>query len=386
MPKCLDTGETPVLQMKLLLTTDTIGGVWTYAMELARALAPRDVQIALATMGDPLSPDQRRQVATLDHVTVFESQYKLEWQPDPWSDVHAAGQWLLEIEYRFHPDVVHLNGYAHGALPWRSPALVVAHSCVCSWWQAVKGEPAPPEWDRYRAAVRDGLRSVDAVVAPSAAMLAALEQAHGPLPPSRVIYNGRDSSPFRASWKEPFIFSAGRMWDDAKNLAAMARVAPQLSWPVYVAGDGADGLTPENLHSLGRLDPASLAHWLSRASIYALPARYEPFGLSILEAALSGCALVLGDIPSLHEIWSNAALYVAPDDDAALAKTLDRLITDPDARRDLAARAAARARRYTVQRMGRAYLDLYRQLSGGSPDIFAASNATTAERICECGS
>ena len=42
---------------------------------------------------------------------------------------------------------------------------------------------------------------------------------------------------------------------------------------------------------------------MARASIYALPARYEPFGLSILEAALSGAALVLGDIPSLREVW-----------------------------------------------------------------------------------
>ena len=39
--------------------------------------------------------------------------------------------------------------------------------------------------------------------------------------------------------------------------------------------------------------------WFARAGIYALPAVYEPFGLSVLEAALSGCALVLGDIPSL---------------------------------------------------------------------------------------
>jgi glycogen synthase len=166
----------------------------------------------------------------------------------------------------------------------------------------------------------------------------------------------------------------------------MARIAPQLSWPVYVAGDGAGDLPRENLQSLGHLDPAALAQWLSRAAIYALPARYEPFGLSILEAALSGCALVLGDIPSLREIWSNAALYVAPDDDAAVARTLDRLIADTDARRDLAARSAARARRYTVDRMGEGYLDLYRQLSGSSPNVFAADHATTAERICECGS
>ena len=59
---------------------------------------------------------------------------------------------------------------------------------------------------------------------------------------------------------------------------------------------------------------------MGRAAIYALPARYEPFGLSILEAALSGCALVIGDIPSLREIWADAALFVPSDGhDAPLA-------------------------------------------------------------------
>ena len=57
---------------------------------------------------------------------------------------------------------------------------------------------------------------------------------------------------------------------------------------------------------LGSLSPRALAAWLARAAIYCLPARYEPFGLSVLEAALSGCALVLGDIPSLREIWDDA--------------------------------------------------------------------------------
>jgi glycogen synthase len=59
------------------------------------------------------------------------------------------------------------------------------------------------------------------------------------------------------------------------------------------------------------------ADWYARASIYALPARYEPFGLSALEAALSGCALILGDIPSLREVWLEAAPYVSPDDESA---------------------------------------------------------------------
>ena len=46
----------------------------------------------------------------------------------------------------------------------------------------------------------------------------------------------------------------------------------------------------------GQLTTAEVRNVINTASIYALPARYEPFGLSILEAALSGCALVLGDI------------------------------------------------------------------------------------------
>jgi hypothetical protein len=54
---------------------------------------------------------------------------------------------------------------------------------------------------------------------------------------------------------------------------------------------------------LGPLEASELAGWMHRAAIYALPARYEPFGLSALEAAQAGCALVLGDLSSLREVW-----------------------------------------------------------------------------------
>ena len=44
--------------MKILMTADTVGGVWTYALELAGALAPHGVEVALATMGRRLSSAQ----------------------------------------------------------------------------------------------------------------------------------------------------------------------------------------------------------------------------------------------------------------------------------------------------------------------------------------
>jgi glycosyltransferase involved in cell wall biosynthesis len=203
------------------------------------------------------------------------------------------------------------------------------------------------------------------VIAPSQSMLTSLEEHYGPLPAGRVIHNGltKVSTP---AVKEQFVLSAGRLWDEAKNIAALERVAPLLSWPIYVAGEDVHqgrGVTgSRGLRSLGRLSQTELGGWMARAAIYALPARYEPFGLSALEAAQSGCALVLGDIASLREVWGEAAVFVPPDDTEALAAALQTLIEDEGRRRSLAGLAREQARRYTPERMAGSYLKAYSEL------------------------
>ncbi len=371
------------------MTTDTVGGVWAYALELISALGRGGVQVALATMGAPLDADQRRQVERLHGLEVYESDYKLEWMDDPWRDVLEAGQWLLDLEQLVRPDVVHLNGYAHGALPWQAPRLVVGHSCVLSWWRAVKGEDAPPEWDTYRHQVRRGVQAADAVVAPSIAMLVALDRHYGPLRNARVISNARAGYSFRYAQpyrKEPFVFAAGRLWDEAKNIAALERVARSLSWPVYVAGNqlhpnGSPQQGLSSVHPLGCLDVGEVAAWMKRASIYCLPARYEPFGLSVLEAALCGCALVLGDIPSFRELWDGAAVFVPLDDDEALRAALQGLINDPAQRQALAERARDRATLYPPNRMAASYLEVYQELTASHAQQRAQHTAVRLDSL-----
>lgn len=350
----------------VLMTADTVGGVWTYAMELCAALAPANVHVVLATMGGPLSDDQWRTARALENVTLEQSHFLLEWMASPWLDVDRAGRWLRALARRYQPDIVHLNGYAHAALPFDAPVLVVAHSDVLTWWKAVHGESAPHSWDRYRENVRAGLHAADLVVAPTAAMLRALEDTYGGLAHTRVIANGRQAEQFAPGPKTPMILSSGRLWDEAKNIQALCRAAPGLRWPICVAGpdrapNGGETLLA-GVHTLGVLAPGELATWMERAAIYAHPARYEPFGLSVLEAALSGCALVLGDIDTLREVWGDAALYVAPDDIHALRAALDMLIDQVPLRRELAASAARRARRYTAGSMAAQYLALYESL------------------------
>jgi glycogen(starch) synthase len=351
------------------MTADTVGGVFSYCLTLARSLAE---PIALATMGGPLSTDQRRELAALEHVEVVESRFKLEWMDDPWDDLLRASQWLEELAWRFRPRLVHLNQYAFSTLRWRAPTVVVGHSCVLSWWRAVHGVEAPAAWQRYRELVKEGLGAAGRVVAPSQAMLSSLGGDYGPLPNARVIWNGCAPERFRPGNKQPLVLAAGRLWDEAKNLAALERVAARLPWTVQVAGEPRrphETQTPtppfdSRVERLGHLNSAQMAQALSDAAIYALPARYEPFGLSILEAALSGCALVLGDIPSLRELWDGVARFVDPEDDAALEEALSQLIHDDVGRQRAGEAARARAQRFSPAAMAEAYQALYRELLG----------------------
>lgn len=351
--------------MKVLISTDTVGGVLTYTTELAAALAAAGDEVVVATMGPRLRREQRRLLPG----GVHESGFRLEWMEEPWGEVDAAGEWLLALEREERPDVVHLCSYAHGVLPFAAPKVLVAHSDVLSWWRAVHGSEAPAQWDAYRERMGGGLAGADAVVAVTEAMRAELERDHD-LDPARttVIYNGT-STGSSADKKQELILGSGRFWDEAKNLAALDAAAEGLAWPVIVAGDLGGGGCPEHAWSTGVLSPADLSDLRGRASIYAAPALYEPFGLGILEAARSGCALVLGDIPSLRELWDDAAVFVDPDDHSALHDVLGTLIAAPGLRADLAAEARRRAADFSIERTAQSYRRLYEALVASAKEV-----------------
>lgn len=372
----------------ILMTTDTIGGVWTYAIELARGLSERGVHITLAAMGEEPSERQLAEAASIERLQLEARPYALEWMDDPWEDLAEAAGWLYGLARRHRPDLVHLNTLAHGSLEWQAPVITVGHSCVVSWFESVKGEAAPDEWGRYRDLVTNSLRSSDMVVAPSATMMQALQRHYGPFLDTRVVYNGRrpqdfspqqDSSPARGSspgearadGPSAGVLTAGRLWDEGKNVRAVTEAASKIQCPVYVAGSQThpDGGTIElaGVEVLGHLEPEELASWYARSTIYALPARYEPFGLTALEAALAENALVLGDIATLREIWGDAALFVDPENPDELAETVNELVADPERRQWLAERARCRALQLSAEAMVDRYMELYREMNVDQP-------------------
>jgi glycogen synthase len=361
-------------QINVLMTTDTVGGVWTYCVELCRSLLNYNVQFTLVTAGAKMQQWQKEEIQALQNVTVFETTYKLEWMNDPWNDVNVCGELLLELEEQLEPDIVHLNSFSFGSLPFKSLTIVIAHSDVYSWWKAVHGQTPPAEWKTYYQRVRNGITGVDLVIAPSRFMFDAIKDIYVDDIEGIVIYNGRNERLFCTAKKKPVVFCMGRLWDEAKNISLVTAAASNINYKIRIAGDNKfdtfqASIENNNVTLLGKLSTSQIANELSTASIYLLPAKYEPFGLSALEAALSGCALVLADIPSLQEIWDDAAVYVDPNNPEELAEKVNSLMGNESLLKNYAAKALSKAKKYSAEIMAENYLSLYERILTQTPSL-----------------
>ncbi len=347
------------------MTADTVGGVWTYSMDLISILADAGIHVHLFTSGVPLSNAQRDEVADRKNLTLYESGFKLEWMDHPWHDIEFSGWQLLEMERRLKPDLIHLNSYSYASLPFKSPVIVVAHSDVFSWWFSVRKSLPGPEWQEYFRRVKEGIRAADCVVAPSQSMMGMLGAIYGTPADARVIYNARDVAKCEVVPKQNVVMSAGRLWDEAKNIRQLAYASDRIKAPVKIAGELKlidEYAKFDNIRLLGKLNGTDVREEMASSLIYAAPARYEPFGLCILEAAMCGCALVLGNIPSLKELWKDNALYVDTDNAEALASTCNRLLDNPELAIEYGNRAKAHSTVYALEKMGAHYVELYDEL------------------------
>ena len=267
--------------MRVLLTADTVGGVWTYARELATGLVRRGAQVTLVSFGHMPEPRQLEWMEGLRNLDFRPTAFRLEWMQDSAEDIAASSEYLLNVIRETRPDLLHLNQYCYGALDVDVPKIVVAHSDVVSWWVAVHGqEPTPNDWiGWYREIVQRGLNGATTVLAPSRWMLSQIEKHYGPRPNSRVIYNGRSPQWFNPHGvKENLVLSVGRLWDPAKQVSLLAKC--DCGWPALIAGETqhpdeayrteTKRVVCEGMLELkGKQTPEQLRSLFARSAIYA---------------------------------------------------------------------------------------------------------------------
>jgi glycosyltransferase involved in cell wall biosynthesis len=350
--------------LRLMLVTDAVGGVWTYSVELARALRAWDVETVLAVIGPSPSVGQRREAAGVE---LIDTGLALDWTAERPDAVRRTGRGLAGVAEREGVDIVQLGSASLLAdCDFSQPVVVVQHSCVATWWDAVREGPLPRDFAWRRDLVECGLNVAQAVVAPSASFAASLARVYGLSRSVRCVHNGRRALPMKKRPPEDFVFTVGRLWDDGKNVRVLDETAGRLKVPVEAIGplDGPNGteVSFDHLRTPGELRLDKIAHRLAARPIFASPALYEPFGLSVLEAAQAGCALVLSDIPTFRELWDGSALFVDPNDASGFAKAIEQLLARPERRSELGLAARVRALRYTPEAMGSRMAQLYDDL------------------------
>jgi glycosyltransferase involved in cell wall biosynthesis len=358
--------------IRLMMTADTVGGVWTFAALLARALGAAGFEVLLVTLGPGAGAAQRAMVSGYSGVSLLETELALEWQDPAGADLAHARTVFKQIADQFAPDIVHLNGFREASFGWKAPTVVVAHSCVNSWAAACGENDAfsSPKWSAYTANVQAGLRQASVWVAPTFVFRDQLQRLYRLERPGHVIRNGAESFARQAEPKQPIILGAGRVWDRAKNLNALASIASRLDWPVKIAGASdataaASASDFAHCEFLGELSHQEMRRQFDAASVFVSPALYEPFGLSVLEAANAGCALVLADIPTFRELWDGAAHFFDPFDEDAMIRCLRSLVADHVLRTSLQHAASRRAARYQLDRTVASYRALYLALLAG---------------------
>src|SRR6476619_6182096 len=352
--------------IRLLITADAAGGVWTYALEMARALSAYDVATTLAVLGNAPSESELSQARSISGLDIELTNLPLDWTAANASEVADAGDKIADLARRLNVDLVQLNAPALAAsAAFPVPTIGVLHSCVATWWEAVHGNVALPPDLAWRAKLtRAGLSRVDVAVAPSQALARQAQRIYALPHMPIVIHNGRSKPGLaRHGARDIPVLTAGRLWDEGKNVAALDRAAEHLPFKICAAGPltGPNGASVEfdRLDWLGILDAAGLQDMMARTAVFVSPALYEPFGLAVLEAAQAGCALVLSDIPTFRELWDGAALFVSADDDAAIAAAIRDLVADPRRRARLGGPARARSEIYTVESTAQGMMAIY---------------------------
>lgn len=364
--------------MHVLVTADTLTGVWTYTRELVTGLITSGARVTLVSLGEIPLPQQTAWMETLHGLDYRPTAFRLEWMQDGERDVEDSSRYLESVVREVKPDVLHLSQYCYGSLDVSVPRIVVAHSDLMSWWIAVHGnEPRETRWLRwYRGVVTRGLVDAHAVVAPSCWMRDSLHACYTRPRRDVVIYNGRNPiffNPYLS--KDDSVLSIGRLWDVGKQVSLLTQHSHCFS--VCIVGSDNPTYIPRTpiradvklstdqtcLALKGPQTEAQLRTLYSRAAIYAATSRYEPFGMTALEAALSRCAIVANDIPTYREVWGDAAVYFRTNDADSLAEVIHALSSDRDLCRMHANLAHQRAReRFNARRMLDDYLALYRSL------------------------
>lgn len=365
------------------------GGIGRYTRELVRAVTREGErhQYRLFSARPPAAPPVPDPLPQAPHVS---------YHPVPLNE-----RWLYRLWHRLRLplpiqlatgrlDLFHSPDFVLPPVWGQIPTLLTVHDLSFIHYP----ETFPPPLIRYlNTVVPRSTRRADHILADSEATKRDLAAAWDVAPAKiTVLYGGVDPV-FRHVEDEagqtavrrrydladfPYVLAVGTI-QPRKNYRMLIRAFAPLAadFPHHLAIAGGKGWLYEEMlaeaaqldiadrvHFLGFVDDADLPALYSGATLFAFPSLYEGFGLPLLEAMGCGTPVVSSNASSLPEVVGEGetAVLLPPKDQAAWTETMRHLLSDPAARRRLAAAGKRRVRHFTWDRAARQLLDVYQAL------------------------
>jgi glycosyltransferase involved in cell wall biosynthesis len=276
-------------------------------------------------------------------------------------------------------DIVHATNHAAvPPVPGGRRLVVTVHDLAFERFP----ELFPRRWRwLYGAGLRAAAARAHAIVVPSQATADDLGR-RGDVDPARVhvtplaaslAAGAGDPGPTidRLGIPRPYLLSVGTQ-EPRKNLPRLVRAYRRAGPPHALVLAGQPGWRSDELERevaaggpgrivrTGTLDAADLDAVYRGADAFAYPSLYEGFGLPVLEAMARGVPVVTSNASSIPEVAGDAAVLVDPEDEAALAGALTRVLGDEALRADLGRRGRERAAGFSWAATARATLAAYR--------------------------
>lgn len=135
----------------------------------------------------------------------------------------------------------------------------------------------------------------------------------------------------------------GDKWLDEKITITLQQISPEVKNKIYF---------------LGYVDNEILTNLYRGATVFISPNFYEGFGLTFLEAMISGCPVIGSTAGSIPEVVGEAGILVNSQDEKAIGEAMVRIVKDKKLRNELVKEGINRSKKFSWEKFGKGVLEI----------------------------